>query len=192
MAGTVGCPPLAASSFEDCPNCRTRQVPAANLRQHKERRRKRIEWPRRQRRFTRRSKCSRDAKPSSEQPWRLPRRPRYPRLPAMAQVADDVSALPREKVALVAPPFVHAHEQVATGGPKVVEFTMTIEEKPIVIDDEGTTLRGNDLQRLDPRSDDGRPRRRLCRAHAGQPRDQRDAAQHRLPRRHRRARRRRR
>ena len=65
-----------------------------------------------------------------------------PALPAMAQTADDVSALPHRKVSLVAPPFVHEHEQVATGGPKVVEFTMTIEEKPIVIDDEGTILRG--------------------------------------------------
>ncbi len=62
-------------------------------------------------------------------------------LPAMAQTAE-VAALPRQKVALVAPPFVHEHKQVAAGGPKVVEFTMTIEEKPIVIDDEGTTLRG--------------------------------------------------
>jgi nitrite reductase (NO-forming) len=64
-----------------------------------------------------------------------------PALPAMAGTAE-VAALPRQKVALVAPPFVHDHEQVATGGPKVVEFTMTIQEKPIVIDDEGTTLRG--------------------------------------------------
>jgi len=52
----------------------------------------------------------------------------------------DIAALPRQKVTLVAPPFVHAHEQVASGGPKVIEFTMTIEEKPMVIDDEGTTL----------------------------------------------------
>jgi nitrite reductase (NO-forming) len=64
-----------------------------------------------------------------------------PAFPVMAQTAD-VSALPRQKVSLVAPPFVHEHEQVATTGPKIVEFTMTIEEKPVVIDDEGTTLRG--------------------------------------------------
>ena len=64
-----------------------------------------------------------------------------PAFPALAQPAD-VSALPRQKVPLVAPPFVHEHDQVATGGPKVVEFAMMIEEKPIVIDDEGTTLRG--------------------------------------------------
>ena len=65
-----------------------------------------------------------------------------PAMPAMAQTAADISALPRQKVSLVAPPFVHQHDQVATGGPKVVEFAMKIEEKPIVIDDEGTTLRG--------------------------------------------------
>lgn len=55
--------------------------------------------------------------------------------------AANVSALPRVKVDLVAPPFVHAHEQVAVGGPKIVEFRMLIEEKPVVIDREGTTLR---------------------------------------------------
>jgi nitrite reductase (NO-forming) len=61
--------------------------------------------------------------------------------PALAQVKKaDIASLPRQKVTLVAPPFVHAHEQVATGGPKVVEFTMSIEEKAMVIDDEGTTL----------------------------------------------------
>ncbi|MBN9022631.1 MAG: nitrite reductase, copper-containing [Rhizobiales bacterium] len=52
----------------------------------------------------------------------------------------DIAGLPREKVTLVAPPFVHAHDQVATGGPRVVEFTMIIEEKVVVIDDEGTEL----------------------------------------------------
>ena len=64
-------------------------------------------------------------------------------LPGMQVVAHarEMADLPREKVALVAPPFVHAHEQVATGGPKVVEFAMTIEEKPLVIDDDGTELR---------------------------------------------------
>lgn len=63
-------------------------------------------------------------------------------LPAMqtAAYADEIASLPREKVKLVAPPYVHAHEQVATGGPKVVEFTMVIEEKPVVIDDEGTEM----------------------------------------------------
>ena len=58
---------------------------------------------------------------------------------AMAKAAD-VAALPRKKIALVAPPFVHAHEQVATGGPKVIEFQLTIKEQPVVIDGDGTTL----------------------------------------------------
>jgi nitrite reductase (NO-forming) len=60
--------------------------------------------------------------------------------PARAQVRPDISKLPRQKVALVAPPFVHPHEQVATGGPKVVEFQLTVKEQPMVIDDEGTTM----------------------------------------------------
>ena len=64
-------------------------------------------------------------------------------LPGLQVVAhaEEVASLPREKVTLVAPPFVHAHEQVATSGPKVVEFSMTIEEKPMVIDNDGTELR---------------------------------------------------
>ncbi|MBI4922349.1 MAG: nitrite reductase, copper-containing [Devosia nanyangense] len=54
--------------------------------------------------------------------------------------APDLSTLPREKLTLVAPPFVHAHDQVAKGGPKVIEVTLTIEEKQMVIDDYGTTI----------------------------------------------------
>jgi nitrite reductase (NO-forming) len=50
--------------------------------------------------------------------------------------------LPREKVTLVAPPFVHAHEQVAKSGPKIIEFRMTVVEKPVVIDEAGTTIPG--------------------------------------------------
>ncbi len=46
--------------------------------------------------------------------------------------------LPRQKVELVAPPLVHPHEQATTLGPRIIEFTMVIEEKQIVIDDEGT------------------------------------------------------
>ena len=63
-------------------------------------------------------------------------------MPPMSAIAaeTEIAALPRETVTLVAPPFVHAHEQIATGGPKVVQFTMPIIEKKIVIDDEGTTL----------------------------------------------------
>jgi nitrite reductase (NO-forming) len=54
--------------------------------------------------------------------------------PALA----DEPKLPREHVTLVAPPFVHPHEQATRQGPKIVEFRMVIEEKQIVIDGEGT------------------------------------------------------
>src|SRR5438477_5499168 len=56
-----------------------------------------------------------------------------------AKAADDLK-LPRQKVELVAPPFVHAHEQATKQGPKIMEFTLTIEEKKVVIDEKGTTF----------------------------------------------------
>src|SRR5690242_5853572 len=56
--------------------------------------------------------------------------------PAMA---DDLK-LPRQRVELVAPPFVHPHEQATKEGPKILEFRLVAEEKQIVIDDEGTKL----------------------------------------------------
>jgi nitrite reductase (NO-forming) len=60
--------------------------------------------------------------------------------PDPATGASDPAKLPRVKVELVPPPYVHAHEQVATGGPKIVEFALTVIEKPLVIDQEGTTI----------------------------------------------------
>jgi nitrite reductase (NO-forming) len=48
----------------------------------------------------------------------------------------DLSALPRIRHELVAPPFVHEHEQVASTGPRIVEFTMDIEEKEIQVADD--------------------------------------------------------
>ena len=56
-----------------------------------------------------------------------------------AAMSDELS-LPREHVTLIAPPFVHPHEQATNQGPKVLDFTLTVEEKPMVIDDEGTTV----------------------------------------------------
>lgn len=52
----------------------------------------------------------------------------------------DISSLPRVKQAMVAPPFLPEHEQVATTGPKIVEVTFVIEEKKMVIDSEGTEV----------------------------------------------------
>jgi nitrite reductase (NO-forming) len=58
---------------------------------------------------------------------------------AMKKVATvDISTLPRVKQKLVAPPFAPEHEQVATSGPKIIEVEMTIQEKNVEIDDEGT------------------------------------------------------
>ncbi|MFN0193477.1 MAG: copper-containing nitrite reductase [Aestuariivirga sp.] len=59
---------------------------------------------------------------------------------AVAVSAEDVSKLPRVKQKLVAPPFFPEHEQVASGGPKVVEISLVIEEKKMVLDDEGTEV----------------------------------------------------
>lgn len=48
----------------------------------------------------------------------------------------DLSGLTRRKVKLVAPPFVHAHEQVASSGPEIVEFEIQIVEKEMQIDED--------------------------------------------------------
>src|SRR5690606_37798673 len=60
--------------------------------------------------------------------------------PSTSYTPDQIAKLPRVKVDLVAPPFVHEHEQIASVGPKIVEFRMIIEEKEMVIDDKGTTI----------------------------------------------------
>ncbi len=59
--------------------------------------------------------------------------------PVLAQAGPELP-LEREKIALVAPPLVHAHEQATEAKPKIVEFTLTVIEKPIVIDEAGTTI----------------------------------------------------
>src|SRR3954453_2245464 len=56
---------------------------------------------------------------------------------APALAADDLK-LPRQAVELVAPPFVHPHEQATKESPKIIEFKLTIREKEVVIDDAGT------------------------------------------------------
>ena len=60
---------------------------------------------------------------------------------AMASLSEDeIAALPRVKQELVAPPFLPEHEQVASGGPKVVEVTMTCEDLRWAVDDAGAEL----------------------------------------------------
>jgi nitrite reductase (NO-forming) len=60
--------------------------------------------------------------------------------PARAKETADISKLPRVKQAMVAPPFLPEHSQVAEGGPKVIEVTLVIEEKKLIIDDEDTEV----------------------------------------------------
>ena len=48
----------------------------------------------------------------------------------------DLSGYTRVKQELVAPPFAPVHEQIATGGPKIVEITMETTEKLMVVDED--------------------------------------------------------
>ncbi|MFT6914323.1 MAG: nitrite reductase (NO-forming) [Motiliproteus sp.] len=57
-----------------------------------------------------------------------------------ASKPEDISSLSRVQQTLVQPPFLPQHDQVAKGGPKVVEVRMVIEEKKIVIDSAGTEV----------------------------------------------------
>ena len=52
----------------------------------------------------------------------------------------NVDLLQRVTQKLVPPPFLPAHDQVAFGAPKVVQVRLVIEEKTMVIDDEGTEI----------------------------------------------------
>ncbi len=54
--------------------------------------------------------------------------------------ANKIADLPRVRQKLVAPPFAPKHDQVATGGPKVVEIRMVVEEKIMVIDDDDSEI----------------------------------------------------
>ena len=54
--------------------------------------------------------------------------------------ATDMATLPRESVELVAPPFIHAHEQATGRPPAIVQFMLTIQEKEMVIDEAGTKI----------------------------------------------------
>ena len=59
---------------------------------------------------------------------------------APSMTEEEIAALPRVKQELVAPPFAPEHEQVASGGPKVVEITMTCDEVRWQVDGTGAEL----------------------------------------------------
>ena len=52
----------------------------------------------------------------------------------------NVDLLQRVTQKLVPPPFLPAHDQIASGAPKVIQVRLVIEEKTMVIDDEGTEI----------------------------------------------------
>lgn len=56
------------------------------------------------------------------------------------QAISGTLNLQHQLVELVAPPYVHAHEQATAEGPKVLQFRLVVKEKQIVIDDDGTKL----------------------------------------------------
>jgi nitrite reductase (NO-forming) len=58
----------------------------------------------------------------------------------VAAAVTDLSKLPRVKQKLVAPPFLPDHDQIAAGDPKIVEIELVIEEKKMILDDEGTEV----------------------------------------------------
>ncbi|MGJ8626354.1 MAG: copper-containing nitrite reductase [Sulfitobacter sp.] len=53
-----------------------------------------------------------------------------------AATPADLSGYTRVKQELVAPPYAPVHEQVATGGPKIIEITMDTTEKLMVVDED--------------------------------------------------------
>lgn len=60
--------------------------------------------------------------------------------PVSVKAAEDLPNLQRVKVDLVAPPFIHPHEQATKLPPRVVQFKMDIIEKEMVIDTDGTKI----------------------------------------------------
>ncbi|WP_373236398.1 copper-containing nitrite reductase [Cohaesibacter celericrescens] len=65
--------------------------------------------------------------------------PHFVKAEAKAQAkasAVDLSGYTRVKQELVAPPFAPEHEQVATGGPKIVEITLTTDERLMTVDED--------------------------------------------------------
>jgi len=59
---------------------------------------------------------------------------------ATSKTEQEIGKLPRVKQEMVAPPFFPKHDQVAMGGPKVVEVELVIEEKKMVLDDDGAEI----------------------------------------------------
>jgi nitrite reductase (NO-forming) len=48
---------------------------------------------------------------------------------AVPSLAQDASRLSHQKVELLAPPFVHPHQQATTEDPKIIEFRLVVQER---------------------------------------------------------------
>lgn len=59
---------------------------------------------------------------------------------ASALSADEIGGLPRIRQDLVEPPYVPKHEQIAPGGPVIVEVELVAEEVKKVVDGAGTEV----------------------------------------------------
>ena len=56
------------------------------------------------------------------------------------EVRTDTRGLPRVRQKLVDPPFVPEHTQVASGGPRIVEVELVVNEAKRIIDGDGTAI----------------------------------------------------
>ena len=83
---------------------------------------------------------SASADPVIVQQGQIKREPDRPAGDTASNEPLNVDLLERVRQKLVPPPFVPAHDQVATGAPKVVQVRLVIEEKTMVIDDDGTEV----------------------------------------------------
>lgn len=59
---------------------------------------------------------------------------------ATPKTEKEIAGLQRVKQEMVAPPFLPKHDQVVKGGPKVVEVRFVIEEKKMILDDDGAEI----------------------------------------------------
>lgn len=66
--------------------------------------------------------------------------PSASQLVAASAAATDPASLPRVKQELVPPPAVPEHEQIASGGPRIVEVEFVVHEDKRVIDSDGTEI----------------------------------------------------
>src|SRR5262245_54981920 len=75
-----------------------------------------------------------------DQSFQQPPRVATRRAIASVDFPTDARYLPRQRIQLVDPPYVHAHEQATNQGPKVMEVRLVVEEKQMVVDEAGTKL----------------------------------------------------